>query len=111
LFLTAAEPNFRPRKCGLALREPLWRVFSMGSFSIWHWILIIGVALLLFGGRGKVSELMSDVAQGIKAFKRGMQDDDTAAAEPKKPEPVKSIDHQPAEAVAARSESQKATSS
>ena len=83
----------------------------MGSFSIWHWILIIGVALLLFGGRGKVSELMSDVAQGIKAFKRGMQDDDSATAEAKKSEPVKSIDHQPAEtAVAARTESQKATS-
>lgn len=82
----------------------------MGSFSIWHWILIIGVALLLFGGRGKVSELMSDVAQGIKAFKRGMQDDDGAAAEAKKSEPVKTIDHQPAETVAGRTESQKATS-
>ena len=80
----------------------------MGSFSIWHWILIIGVALLLFGGRGKVSELMSDVAQGIKAFKRGMQDDDAAAAD-KKSEPVKTIDHQAADTVAARSESQKAT--
>jgi len=81
----------------------------MGSFSIWHWILIIGVALLLFGGRGKVSELMSDVAQGIKAFKKGMQDDDKVAEEPKKPEPVRTIDHQPVETVATQSESRKAS--
>jgi sec-independent protein translocase protein TatA len=57
----------------------------MGSLSIWHWIVVIGVVLLLFG-RGKISDLMGDVAQGIKAFKKGMQDDE-------KPEPVKSIDH------------------
>jgi sec-independent protein translocase protein TatA len=47
----------------------------MGSLSIWHWILVIAVVLLLFG-RGKISDLMGDVAQGIKAFKKGMQDDD-----------------------------------
>ncbi len=51
----------------------------MGSFSIWHWIVVIGVVLLLFG-RGKISELMGDVAQGIKAFKKGMSDDETAKA-------------------------------
>jgi sec-independent protein translocase protein TatA len=47
----------------------------MGSLSIWHWIIVIAVVLLLFG-RGKISELMGDVAQGIKAFKKGMSDDD-----------------------------------
>ena len=47
----------------------------MGGLSIWHWIIVIGVVLLLFG-RGKISELMGDVAQGIKAFKKGMSDDD-----------------------------------
>lgn len=63
----------------------------MGSLSIWHWIVVIAVVLLLFG-RGKISDLMGDVAQGIKAFKKGMQDDDKApAATPV--EPVKSIDH------------------
>ena len=62
----------------------------MGSLSIWHWIVVIGVVLLLFG-RGKISDLMGDVAQGIKAFKKGMQDDDKVAAD--KTEPVKSIDH------------------
>ncbi|OKO88872.1 preprotein translocase subunit TatA [Bradyrhizobium sp. NAS80.1] len=61
----------------------------MGSLSIWHWILVIAVVLLLFG-RGKISDLMGDVAQGIKAFKKGMQDDDKVAD---KPEPAKSIEH------------------
>jgi sec-independent protein translocase protein TatA len=57
----------------------------MGSLSIWHWIVVIAVVLLLFG-RGKISELMGDVAQGIKAFKKGMSDEETAktdAADPK----------------------------
>jgi len=61
----------------------------MGSLSIWHWIVVIAVVLLLFG-RGKISDLMGDVAQGIKAFKKGMQDDDKTA---EKPEPTKAIDH------------------
>ena len=63
----------------------------MGSLSIWHWIVVIAVVLLLFG-RGKISDLMGDVAQGIKAFKKGMADDDKTAAE-KPAEPVKTIDH------------------
>ena len=66
----------------------------MGSLSIWHWIVVIAVVLLLFG-RGKISDLMGDVAQGIKAFKKGMKDDETA---PDKPEPVKTIDHNAAPA-------------
>jgi sec-independent protein translocase protein TatA len=64
----------------------------MGSLSIWHWIIVIAVVLLLFG-RGKISELMGDVAQGIKAFKKGMTEDETAKVEPKS-EPAKTIDHQ-----------------
>ena len=72
----------------------------MGSLSIWHWIVVIAVVLLLFG-RGKISDLMGDVAQGIKAFKKGMQDDDTAE---KKPEPVKPIDHNAPSPTAARSD-------
>ena len=71
----------------------------MGSISIWHWIVVIGVVLLLFG-RGKVSELMGDVAQGIKAFKKGMSEEDEAAkVELIKPEPVKTIDYQSAQTV------------
>ena len=63
----------------------------MGSLSIWHWIVVIAVVLLLFG-RGKISELMGDVAQGIKSFKKGMAEDDEKPAEPAKPEP-KVIEH------------------
>ncbi|MBI4273133.1 MAG: twin-arginine translocase TatA/TatE family subunit [Rhizobiales bacterium] len=63
----------------------------MGSFSIWHWIVVIVVVLLLFG-RGKISELMGDMAQGIKAFKKGMSDDEKAEA---KTDSSKTIDHQP----------------
>ena len=47
----------------------------MGSFSIWHWMLFGAVALLLFGGKGKISDIMGDVAKGIKSFKKGMADD------------------------------------
>jgi sec-independent protein translocase protein TatA len=49
---------------------------AMGSFSIWHWMLFIAVALLLFGGKGKISDIMGDVAKGVKSFKKGMADDD-----------------------------------
>lgn len=45
----------------------------MGSFSFMHWLLVILVVVLLFG-RGKVSELMGDVAKGIKSFKEGLAD-------------------------------------
>jgi sec-independent protein translocase protein TatA len=66
----------------------------MGSMSIWHWIIVLVVGLLLFGGRGKISELMSDMAKGIKAFKKGMTEDEKAEGETPKTEPVKTIDHQ-----------------
>ena len=65
----------------------------MGSLSIWHWIVVAVIVLLLFG-RGKISELMGDVAQGIKAFKKGMSGDKEAEAP--KDAPVKTIDHTPA---------------
>jgi sec-independent protein translocase protein TatA len=49
---------------------------TMGGFgSIWHWLLIGAVALLLFGGSGKISSMMGDAAKGIKAFKDGLKDD------------------------------------
>ena len=66
----------------------------MGSLSIWHWIVVIAVILLLFG-RGKISELMGDVAQGIKSFKKGMAEDDTAKTETPAADP-KTINHQAA---------------
>jgi len=67
----------------------------MGSLSIWHWIIVLAVVLVLFGGRGKISQLMGDFAQGIKAFKKGMADDDKTAADEPKSDP-KIIDHQAA---------------
>lgn len=51
----------------------------MGSFSIWHWIVVLLIVLLLFGG-GKVSSLMGDFAKGIKSFKKNMAEDDSMEA-------------------------------
>lgn len=68
----------------------------MGGASIWHWV-VVGIVVMLLFGRGKLSELMGDAAKGIKAFKKGMSDDDTP------PPPAadasgsgKTIDHTPA---------------
>lgn len=47
----------------------------MGTFSIWHIIIVVLLIVLLFG-RGKISDLMGDVAKGIRSFKKGMADDD-----------------------------------
>lgn len=46
----------------------------MGAMSIWHWLIVAAVALLLFGGRGKLSQLMGDAAKGIRAFQSGLKD-------------------------------------
>lgn len=51
----------------------------MGSFSLWHWLIVLVVIMLLFG-RGKISELMGDVAKGVNAFKKGLKDDDAVAS-------------------------------
>jgi sec-independent protein translocase protein TatA len=66
----------------------------MMGLSIWKILILAGIVMLVFG-RGKVSELMGDVAKGIKSFKRGMAEDDT--------EPTV-IDHKPAPTVAAAEE-------
>jgi len=52
----------------------------MGSMSLWHWIIVLAVVLLLFGGRGKVSQLMGDFGKGLNAFKKGVgaKEEDTA---------------------------------
>jgi sec-independent protein translocase protein TatA len=51
----------------------------MGTFSVWHWLIFLVIALLLFGGSGKISSIMGDVAKGIKSFKKGMTEDDDVA--------------------------------
>ena len=70
----------------------------MGGTSIWHWI-VVGVIVLLLFGRGKISEMMGDVAKGIKAFKKGMSEEDeqtvSTPAQPVGKEPVRTIEHQP----------------
>ena len=59
----------------------------MGAMSFWHWALVILVVVLLFG-RGKISDLMGDVAKGIKSFKKGMADDEPATATTADPKPI-----------------------
>ena len=53
---------------------------ELGSLSIWHWLIVLAVILLLFGG-GKVSTLMGDFAKGIKAFKKNMAEDHDVSME------------------------------
>jgi sec-independent protein translocase protein TatA len=59
----------------------------MGGLSIWHWLVVAVIVLLLFG-RGKISELMGDAAKGIKAFKKGMADDEQPAANTTPPKTI-----------------------
>ncbi|CAN7359847.1 twin-arginine translocase TatA/TatE family subunit [Phenylobacterium sp. LjRoot219] len=58
----------------------------MGSLSIWHWLIVLVIVALVFGGRGKLSGLMGDAGKGIKAFREGLkeseQNKETAAAKP-----------------------------
>ena len=67
-----------------------------GSFSILHWIVVLAVVLLLFGGRGKVSAIMGDFGKGLRNFKTGLKgsdsetdDDDVAEAIEAAPRPAK----------------------
>lgn len=65
----------------------------MGSFSIWHWLIVLVVVLLLFG-RGKIPELMGDMAKGIKSFKKGMSDDEN-----EEDDDTKTVEHRSEESV------------
>lgn len=51
----------------------------MGSFSIWHWMIVLVIVLVLFG-RGRVSEIMGDFGKGIKSFKEGMNEEEAKKA-------------------------------
>jgi sec-independent protein translocase protein TatA len=48
----------------------------MGSLSIWHWLIVLAIVLILFGGGGKISKVMGDMAKGVKAFKKGLKDEE-----------------------------------
>jgi sec-independent protein translocase protein TatA len=65
----------------------------MGTFSAWHWLILLAVGMLAFGGKGKISSIMGDVADGIKSFKKGMADD---TVEAKKLEEQKALEAQKA---------------
>jgi sec-independent protein translocase protein TatA len=63
----------------------------MGAFSIWHWLIVLVVVLVLFGGKGKISSLMGDFGKGLKSFKKGMKEEDVAdAASDEAPKALKS---------------------
>jgi sec-independent protein translocase protein TatA len=68
--------------------------------SLTHWLVVIVIALLLFG-RGKISEMMGDLAKGIKSFKKGMAEDDEAFI-PKRTEEYEVIENEPPKPVAAK---------
>lgn len=51
----------------------------MGAFSIWHWLIVLVVVLVLFGGGGKISRLMGDFGKGLKSFKKGMKEEEASA--------------------------------
>lgn len=72
----------------------------MGSFSIWHWLVVLAVVLLLFGGGGKISKIMGDMAKGVKSFKKGLkeEDEEDAGGAP----PVLSSSEEPAVGTSAR---------
>ena len=53
----------------------------MGAFSIWHWLIVLAVVLVLFGGGGKISRLMGDFGKGLKSFKKGMKDNEEEASD------------------------------
>ena len=69
----------------------------MGGLSVWHWLIFLVVALLLFGGSGKISSIMGDVAKGIKSFKKGMTEEDEAkpAQDPFKKDDPRAIETSP----------------
>jgi sec-independent protein translocase protein TatA len=64
------------------------------GLSGWHLLILALVALLIFGGSGRISSIMGDVAKGIRSFKKGLTESDDE--EDAKPEPPKVIDAQKA---------------
>jgi sec-independent protein translocase protein TatA len=65
----------------------------VGGLSIWHWLIVLAVVLILFGGGGKLSRLMGDLGKGITSFKKSMKDGEEANAAP--PAQPRTIDGSP----------------
>ena len=72
----------------------------MGGFSIWHW-LIVGIVILLLFGKGRFSDMMGDVAKGLKSFKKGISEDDEQAAAQRRISEERVIEQPPASGPAA----------
>ena len=66
----------------------------MGSFSIWHWLIVLVVVLILFGGRGKISQLMGDFGKGLKSFRKSMKDDESFEDPATLPGETKALPHE-----------------
>jgi sec-independent protein translocase protein TatA len=57
----------------------------MGAFTIWHWLVVLIIVALVFGGRGKLSGIMGDAAKGVRAFREGLKGEEEAHEEPAPP--------------------------
>lgn len=55
----------------------------MGSFSIWHWLIVLVVVALVFGGKGRLSNIMGDAAKGVRAFRDGLKGEDDKSEQAK----------------------------
>ncbi|MEM7171401.1 MAG: twin-arginine translocase TatA/TatE family subunit [Pseudomonadota bacterium] len=77
----------------------------MGTFSIWHWLIVLAVALLLFGGGGKIKKIMGDVGSGITAFKKGLKDEEKKGDDE---DDAKRIEETPSEVASSSEEKDKA---
>lgn len=75
----------------------------MGYMSIWHWLIVLVVVLIIFGSRGKIASVFGDIAKGIKAFKKGLAEEEEDLAHKRKVDnsnlaPSRSNDTSPKEA-------------
>ncbi|MEK9679558.1 MAG: twin-arginine translocase TatA/TatE family subunit [Rhodospirillaceae bacterium] len=60
----------------------------MGIGGIWQWVVVLAIVLILFGGRGKISQLMGDFGKGLKSFKKGIKEDEPESVEAKEAAPA-----------------------
>ena len=74
----------------------------MGIGGIWQWVVVLVIVLVLFGGRGKISQLMGDFGKGLKSFKKGVKEDD--------PEPLEAKNLQSAAPVSSEAQPEKTDS-
>ena len=77
----------------------------MGTFSIWHWLIVLAVVLVLFGGGGKISKLMGDFGKGLKSFKKNVKEE-TSGDSDDDGEQTKSIEGEAASASVSESTSE-----